>query len=408
MTAGPRRIWIFNHYAVPPDQAGGTRHFDLGRELVERGYEVTIFASSFSHREHRETKLEPAEDWREETIDGVRFVWIKTSAYRRNDWRRFLNMSDYGRRAPAAALAIADTKNGREPDLIIGSSVHLLAVDAALKTARRLGARFFMEVRDVWPQTLVDLGTISAGHPLVLWMRRLERRLYRDAEKVLTPLAGAQQYFQEHGFEKRDILYLPQGAPETAFATPPLERVSGPLKAAYVGAFGPADRVGHLVAAGRELDPSDFKLILAGDGDERQALAEKCRLAQLTHIEFPGPIPKAEVPGFLESAHVCLAHYYDAGARQRFGVGSNKLITYMAAGRPVVFAGNLPENIVDESAGGISVDPADPRALAAALRELRELPAGDLAAMGERARTYARKHYAIPVLVDQLEAFWTP
>lgn len=51
-------IWIFNHYAHPPDLPGGTRHYDLGRELVKRGHEVTIFATSFHHYTHQETHLQ--------------------------------------------------------------------------------------------------------------------------------------------------------------------------------------------------------------------------------------------------------------------------------------------------------------------------------------------------------------
>ncbi len=406
-TRTSRSVWIFNHYAVPPDQAGGTRHFDIARELVKRGYEVVIFASSFSHREHREMKLEPDEQWRMETIEGVRFIWIRTAAYQQNDWRRFLNMIDFSRRAATVAGNLPDNDHISAPDIIIGSSVHLFAVKAAMKTARRLKARFIMEVRDVWPQTLVDLGTISSSHPLVLWMRRLENQLYRQAEKVITPLAGAQDYFLEQGFLEQDILYLPQGAPEAAFSTTPLTRkIDEPLVAAYVGAFGPADQVGHLIAAAKNLDATRYKLILAGDGDERAGLMAECRQAGLSHVEFPGPIPKEAVPSLLQSAHICLAHYYDAGARQRFGVGSNKLITYLAAGRPVVLAGKIPGDPVSLSGGGITVDPAKPQAMTTAISDLHRLPAAELVAMGERARQYARDHYSMPKLVDRLEAFW--
>ena len=50
-------IWILNHYAITPDMSGGTRHYDLGKELTKRGYKVTIFASSFHYSQHKELKL---------------------------------------------------------------------------------------------------------------------------------------------------------------------------------------------------------------------------------------------------------------------------------------------------------------------------------------------------------------
>ena len=74
----PMNLWIFNHYAVTPDLPGGTRHFDLGRELVKQGYDVTIFASGFHHSQHRRLKLPPGEPWRIEDVDGVKFIWLKT------------------------------------------------------------------------------------------------------------------------------------------------------------------------------------------------------------------------------------------------------------------------------------------------------------------------------------------
>lgn len=43
-------IWIFNHYAITPDMPGGTRHYNLIKELVKRRYDVTIFISSFNYQ----------------------------------------------------------------------------------------------------------------------------------------------------------------------------------------------------------------------------------------------------------------------------------------------------------------------------------------------------------------------
>ena len=74
-------IWIFNQYAHGPDLPGGTRHYDLGRELVKRGHRVVIFATSFHHYLHRGTRLQPGERWKIEDVNGIKFVWLRTSPY---------------------------------------------------------------------------------------------------------------------------------------------------------------------------------------------------------------------------------------------------------------------------------------------------------------------------------------
>ncbi len=43
------RVWLINHYALPPSEPGWTRHYALARELIRSGHDVTIIASSFNH-----------------------------------------------------------------------------------------------------------------------------------------------------------------------------------------------------------------------------------------------------------------------------------------------------------------------------------------------------------------------
>jgi len=126
-------LWILNHYAVSPDMPGGTRHFELARELVRRGYKVTIFASSFHHGSHHEMKLTSGERWKVEDVDGVKFIWIKTFPYQYNNWRRMLNMVSYMLPAWRIGRKLTNlSPDIKRPDVVIGSSPHPLAVLAAV------------------------------------------------------------------------------------------------------------------------------------------------------------------------------------------------------------------------------------------------------------------------------------
>src|SRR5262249_18632502 len=150
-----------NHYAETAE-GQATRSYDLGRELVKRGHEITIFASSFSYYRHCELKLPPHGEWHKfETIDGVRFVWLRTFPYHVNDWRRVLNMVTYAFNAWRAGRVSRD-----KPDVIIGVSVHPLAALMAYLLSRRKKARFLFEVTDLWPLTLIELGRLSKGSPM--------------------------------------------------------------------------------------------------------------------------------------------------------------------------------------------------------------------------------------------------
>ena len=122
------RVWIVNQYAVPPSQAGITRHHTLASELIKRGHEVTIIASSFDHVTRTETRLGPGERARVEVVAQVPFVWLKTPPYRGNSLRRMANMAAFaasvGREVPRLGLD--------RPEVIIGSSPHLFGAWAAV------------------------------------------------------------------------------------------------------------------------------------------------------------------------------------------------------------------------------------------------------------------------------------
>ena len=173
------RVWIFNHYAAPPDRPAGTRHYELAIRLSAGGDDVTIFASGFSHATLREERLRGSELARTERHGQVRFIWLRTPPYRGNGVRRAANMLAF---LPLALVAQASL---RRPDVIVGSSVHPFAALAGLIAARLRGAAFVYEIRDLWPQTLVDMGQLSADSTTARALWHLERLLAERAEALV-------------------------------------------------------------------------------------------------------------------------------------------------------------------------------------------------------------------------------
>ena len=192
------RIWIFNHYATKPDESA-TRHYDFGKELIKKGHKITIFASAFSHYKSKIKYLEPNEKWREEEIvEGLRFIWIRTFPYNKNNWRRFMNMISYSWRAFWIARKLKE-----KPDVIIGVCVHPFAAYIGYLLSKKKKSRFFFEVTDLWPQILVDMGIFSNRSPVTLSLRVLEKFLYKRAEKIITLWPYAHRYITNLGIPRK-------------------------------------------------------------------------------------------------------------------------------------------------------------------------------------------------------------
>lgn len=392
-------LWIFNHYAKSPDLPGGSRHYDLGRELVRRGHRVVIFASSFHHLLRRETRLGSGESWRAEDVDGVEFVWLRTFPYQRNDWRRVLGMVIYmlrarrlGRRLPKLALEI------ERPDVVIGSSVHLLAVLAAYWVAKHHRAKFIMEVRDLWPQTLIDMKRAGPHHPAVWVLGALERFLYRRAGRIVKLLPGAGTYMTAHGAKANRIVYIPNGA---AIGSEPrsVQPASEAFTVMYVGAHGEANALDVLLDTANEpsMRGGSFRFVLVGNGPEKERLMSRAESMGLDNVEFRDAVPKECVPDVLAEANVAIVILRDLPI-YRYGISLNKLFDYMAAARPILFVGKSLNSPVSDSGGGVVVEELDPAKIATALVGLADMSKEDLEAIGLKGWAHAKTIFATDVL----------
>jgi glycosyltransferase involved in cell wall biosynthesis len=401
------QLWILNHYAATPDMAGGTRHIDLGGELVQRGCDVTILASSFAHKERRQTGLATGETWKLEEVEGVKFVWLRTFPYKGNDWRRVVNMVSYAFQSYWLGLRLPRLdERVSEPDVVIGSSVHLLAVLSAYFLARHFGARFVMEVRDLWPQTLVDMGALSEQHLFTRLLRGLERFLYQRAERIIVLLPKAGEYIASLGIATDKVQWIPNGVNLSRFPVrEPRGRADGQFTVTYIGAHGYANNLDVILRAARDVQQRGYAgihFVFVGDGPEKPRLMAYCEELTLMNTEFRDPVAKRSIPTVLAESEALILVLRNVDVF-KYGISSNKLFDYLASGKPVLFACNASNNIVEEAQCGLSVPPDAPEALADAIISLYEMSPEKLRAMGERGRTYVERHHDCAVLAERLQ-----
>jgi len=394
-------IWMLNQYAETPTDSGGTRHYELARHLVEMGHEVTIVCSDFHHasRRRRRRNIRAAT----ELVNGVRFVWIGAGVtYQRNSLARALNMMEFALRAWLEGrwrFGLSAPK----PNLIIGSSPHLLSAWAGLRLSKRFAVPFVFEIRDLWPETFIEMRVLSPQHLIVRLLRHLEATLVRRAVRVISLLPQVTDYLTERRLPSDHVVIVPNGVDAAAFACAPVEADRSSLCVTYVGAHGTANGLHHVLdAASRLLEEKDVEFHFYGDGPERKGLIERAGKEHLRNVFFHPAVPKSEVPNILCRADLLLLNYAPIGIG-KYGISPNKLWEYMAACRPILFAHEAVENPVHIAQCGICVRPGAPDELASAIRQFLHLPALERQAMGERGACHAREHHDWTLLAARID-----
>jgi glycosyltransferase involved in cell wall biosynthesis len=399
------KTWIFNHYAESPSGMA-TRTFDLARELVQRGHRVTIFASSFSHYRLREERIAPS--WRlflTEDCEGVRFVWIRTVQYQRNNWRRIVNMVGFGLLACLHGLAARE-----RPDVVIGVTVHPCAAIAGLIVAQVKGARFFVEVPDLWPQVLIDFGRIRADGSIAVTLRWIERLLFKRAERILSLWRNTESYIAGCGIEVEKIVWIPHAIDPARYdRIPPPRLPAGQFTIMYLGSFVESMALDLILDAARVIQDSgrsDVQFVLVGGGVEKRRLQARAETIGLNNLKILDAVAKTEVPAMMTHADAFVCCLKKSPVF-KYGISMNKLCDYLSSGRPTIFAGESAYDPVAEAGAGISIRGDDPCALANAILTLVGLSHRERLQMGRNGIDWIHRFHELPVLADRLDAVLT-
>jgi len=393
------KLLLINHYAGSRLHGMEYRPYYLAREFVRLGHHTTITAASVSHVRAVSPTMKSAV--KEEEIDGIRYVWLKTLAYKGNGVRRVINMLTF-----VARLLIHRSQlvGAFRPDVVIASSTYPLDIVPAAVISREHGARLVFEVHDLWPLSVIEVGGLSKWHPFVILLQLAEDFAYRRADRVVSLLPGAKTYMLEHGMAAHKFEHIPNGIDvaewETNEVCVPREhearieklRREGRFCVAYVGAHGFVNALDTILNAAQLMREEGVGFVLVGQGTERDALQAKARELGLTDVWFLPSIPKASVPGLLRSMDALFI-----GLRRsaifRFGISPNKLMDYMMAGKPILQAIEAGNDMVAESGCGVTIPPENPEALVEAIRSLMSMTPSEREAMGRRGREYVMAHH---------------
>lgn len=393
-----KQVWIVNHYAQEPGGPGGTRHHALARHLEAYGWQASIIAGSNELNTGRQ-RLARGEPHRRETREGVSFCWLRTAEHASLPGR-LIGMLGFTLRVVTSPCL----RDLPPPDVVIGSSVHPFAAWAGLRLARRYRVPFIFEVRDLWPQTLVDMGAAREGSLAVRMLRWLERHLYRAAARIVVLMPRADDYIVRLGIPRDRVVWIPNGV-DLSGPEPPPPQLHAAFTLMYFGAHGQANGLDNILAAMAQLRELDLvrpvRLRLIGDGPLKPRLVEQARRLGLENVVFEPSVPKAAIAGLAAEADAFIVNLVDLPI-YRYGISLNKLFDYLAAGRPIVFAGASANDPVAEARAGLSVPPGDPGALAGAIARLVALPEAERAEMGRNAHAYVQTHHDFRVLARRL------
>jgi colanic acid biosynthesis glycosyl transferase WcaI len=406
------KILYVSQYFPPEMGAPAARVSELSRAWAAAGHEVCVLTGFPNHPtgvippEYR-GKLRQRERWG--AVEVLR-TWIYATA-NRGIAKRSLAFVSFA--ASSVVLGALD-RSVREADVVIATSPQFLCAVGGWALSRIIGAPYVLEIRDLWPQSIVEVGALSARHPVVLALAQVERFLYRQADLLVSVTDSFCEVWKAQGIDPAKMRVIKNGVDLRLFEPGPRDNAAraalglqGKFVVSYIGTHGMAQRLDTLLdAAARLRDDPEIHVLLVGEGAERERLVARARAQGLTNVTLLGQQPREAIPGLVAASDLVAVLLRRA---ELFGkVIPSKMFEIMGSARPMVLGvqGEAEALLRDAGAGWV-VPPEDPGALAETIRRAKADP-DECRRRGEAGRAYVREHYDRDVLarryLDHLRA----
>ncbi|MBV8977088.1 MAG: glycosyltransferase family 4 protein [Alphaproteobacteria bacterium] len=336
-----------------------------------------------------------------ERIDGIDVVRVWTYlAPNEGRWRRMLDFASFGVGGFLAGL-------WQKADVIVATSPQLLAGAAGgmLGWVRR--KPWLLEVRDLWPDSVVALGMMSETSPAVRLLRRLEKRLYRSAARIVTTNDGLRARLIARGIPAVKIGVVPNGVDRSQFSPRPapqrlldLYNLGGRFVVGYIGTQGLAHDMESVIAAAERLRGSEVVFFLVGEGARHHGLVKQVRQKKLDNVRLVRSVPASEVPDHIACCNAVLVPLRHSATLP--DTMPSKIFELAAMEKPIVIgAEGIAADLIRSRHAGLAVPPEDADALLAAILRLKdEAGLADTLRAGARALAaeYSRDAFAARML----------
>ena len=401
------KILLINHYAGSVYHGMEFRPYYLSREWVKMGHEVTIVAASFSHLRQKNIEMDSAV--KEEFIDGIRYLWLKTPSYRGNGIGRIKNMISFLLKLYKYEKEI---NKGIAPDVVIASSTYPLDSYPANWMAKKYKAKFVFELHDLWPMSPMVLNNMSKWHPFIMVMQRAEDYWCKNADLVVSLLPDAYKHLVARGMSMDKYVVIQNGISPDEWGEQKQDipdehkhcinelKEKNKFIVSYVGGHAVSCALDMYLDVAERLKENDgIHFVFVGDGTEKKRLTEKADKMNLINVTFLPPVPKKSVPKLLEKMDLLVICGSDT-VLSTYGESANKIRDYMMAAKPIITCTKSSNDIVSVSGCGFVFRHGEIDEITSKTIELSKMSKESVSEFGKRGKSYVLENLTYPSLAS--------
>ncbi|MDH2887877.1 glycosyltransferase family 4 protein [Bacillus cytotoxicus] len=340
-----KKILMVTQNFYPEIGSAANRMKNVYLELKKRGYDVTVLTSDPSYPNRNLYK--DSIYWNDENIekDIVR-IYPKTRKYTRNLFRRLVLYIEV-----AFRLILAICKDKKKYDYVFVSTPSIFVAIAGMFAKRKMKAKLILDVRDLWPESLIGIGFFDKGWILKI-AYKLEYKMYHAADEIIINSKGFFPYITSKGIKPNRISFMPNSLTEEELSIVPQRNSSNQLTVIYTGNIGLAQDIKKLISVAeylKEYKNISFKII--GYGYQKKDIEESLEAKHLSNIQLIKPKNRKDTLAEIADADIAYVSLVEKDVFKKVLPG--KVMDYMSRGKPIVAdVGGYAKEVIEEAQCG--------------------------------------------------------
>lgn len=394
-----KKIWIWNHYASDMYRNRGGRHYWFAKNLIKKGFEVTIFCSNTFHNSSDLIELGKGNFYKEEKIEDINFIFLKTTLSNGNGLGRVRNMFDFY--INLKKIARKKINRADVPDYILASSVHPLTMLAGVQIGRKYNIPCISEVRDLWPESIFKFGYAKEKSLIGKLLIKGEKYIYQNSDALIFTKPGDKDYLIEKKWDTEqggtidldNVFYINNGIDLDEFklqvnheTISDVDLEDNSFKIIYTGTIKPVNNIDLILDVAKYFDnEANIKFLIYGSGSEEYRIRKRIENENITNVYLKGRVNKKYIPFILSKSSVNLLNYSQTQYNWERGNSSNKLFEYMASGTPIISTVRMGYSIIDEYHCGFEIENGEVTEIVRAIYRIKEMNEKDYNKLSENA-----------------------
>ncbi len=366
-------------YDCPNGASSRTWQFSKG--LSNNGHAITFITSNYNHFMIEKRKINGL-FYEEEVLNGIKVVWINSLNFGKNFFLRFLHLVFY-----SVLSFIVSLKYINSGTVTMGTSVPLPLSISALLAAKIKRSKFIFEIRDVWPEELIEIGSISRHGLVAKLLRFIEKLLCKKSQHIISALPNVGPHLLEID-KNLSFDYVPNPIDENLQYHDYNGGKDNHLRILYLGGSGKAMSIETILDAYFLLpEELNIEIKFIGPYEIVDHYLSKENVNKRPNLEYSNLVSRDKVPDYINNADL-LVHSIKNTDQLKFGINSNKLIEYCSSGRVVLLAAKVKNDLVSSSGCGYVINPEDPRLMAEFFLKVRDMSPSERIKIGRKGQEF--------------------